>query len=554
MTRTLGRMLLLSAVAVVMLHGRCGAAPAPPAAGEESSMGRILEFQKKLNERITYELFVEITVDKALDELLTRQGIPWSVNTDAFQAAMQPDDLIKKTKIDKIDKMEGATRATVLKKLLGKIANDGGKGTPTYIIRRDSVEITTVGARVSETEGRREAPSDDAGLPVLPPLVYAAFIDVPLKDVLKELAHTTETAILLDARAAAADKTKVTAELPGVPLEAAMQLLTDMAGLKFVRVANVYYVTSPENADRLQQEEGRRQPTAAALLTPPRAAEQVAKRSPVDRKDGDSAAQTLVRPLLALTTVAPAPAPPPPTPAEQSSMGRILEFQKKLNERIDYELLVQTTLDKALNELLTQNGVPWTDNVAAFMAAQQDKNVIKKTEIAAIDKMTGVTRATVLKKLLAYIPNTDDSPGATYILRPDSVEITTRPAVRQAFYAGRHETHLPPLAYGAFKETPLREALAELARTAEYSVVLDPKAAEEGKSKVTAEFLGVPADTAVQTLADMAGLNLVRLESVYYVTTAANARLLRKEITRRRLEMEKILMGDQDPLDLPVIP
>ena len=123
------------------------------------------------------------------------------------------------------------------------------------------------------------------------------------------------------------------------------------------------------------------------------------------------------------------------------------------------------------------------------------------------------------------------------------------------FYAGRYETHLPPLAYGSFKETTLREALAELARTTERSVVLDPRSAEEAKSKVTAEFLGVPADTAVQVLADMAGLKLVRLESVYYVTSPANAQVLRKEINRRRLELKKILGdGDQDPLNLPVIP
>ena len=56
---------------------------------------------------------------------------------------------------------------------------------------------------------------------------------------------------------------------------------------------------------------------------------------------------------------------------------------------------------------------------------------------------------------------------------------------------------------------------------------------------MTAEFLGVPADTAVQVLADMAGLKLVRMESVYYVTSPANARLLRKEINKRRVEEEK---------------
>jgi hypothetical protein len=264
MTRTLGRMLLLSAVAVVMLDGRCGAAaPAPPAVQEESSMGRILEFQQKLNERIDYELLVQSTLDKALDQLLTRQGIPYEVNTSAFVAAQQDRDVVKKTEIEKIDKMEGVTRATVLKKLLAIIVNDGGKYTPTYILRRDHVEITNVGAVINETRALRSFPfdplDDDAGASFSPPvLAYAAFDDTPLQDALKRLARTTESTIVLDPRSLADGKTKVTAELAGVPVDAAVQLLADMANLKLVRVANVYYVTSPKNAEVFRKEENMR--------------------------------------------------------------------------------------------------------------------------------------------------------------------------------------------------------------------------------------------------------------------------------------------------------
>ena len=97
MIRTVGRMLLVSAVAVVMLHGRAGAAAsAPLAAAEESSMGRILEFQKKLHERIDYELLVRTTLDKALHELLTQNGIPWTVNVNAFVAAQVEEALLRK--------------------------------------------------------------------------------------------------------------------------------------------------------------------------------------------------------------------------------------------------------------------------------------------------------------------------------------------------------------------------------------------------------------------------------------------------------------------------
>jgi hypothetical protein len=40
----------------------------------------------------------------------------------------------------------------------------------------------------------------------------------------------------------------ITAWLPNVPLETAVHLLADMGGLSVVRMDNVFYVTTPENA------------------------------------------------------------------------------------------------------------------------------------------------------------------------------------------------------------------------------------------------------------------------------------------------------------------
>ncbi len=98
---------------------------------------------------------MQTTLDQALNELLTRQGIPWTVNEAAFVAAQQDKDVVQKTQIDKIDEMNDVTRATVLKRLLAKIPSDGGKGTPTYLIRPDSIEITTTDAAVKDKVVRR---------------------------------------------------------------------------------------------------------------------------------------------------------------------------------------------------------------------------------------------------------------------------------------------------------------------------------------------------------------------------------------------------------------
>ncbi len=240
---------------------------------------------------------------------------------------------------------------------------------------------------------------------------------------------------------------------------------------------------------------------------------------------------------------------------EVDSLGRIPEFQKLLNTTISYELPIDATLDKALDDLLKQNKIPYVVNDAAFDAAfgPDNRDVVNRTPVEKIDKLSGLTRASILKKLLGKIPNDGGKTSPTYILRPDHLEITTRDAMMREFYPGRYDSHLPSLAYAVFKQTPLPEALAELARTTESTVVLDPKSVETIKAKVTAELLGVPADTAVQVLADMAGLKLVRLENVYYVTTPENAELLRKEATKRRLELDKAA-GDSDPTNLPVIP
>ncbi len=92
---------------------------------------------------------------------------------------------------------------------------------------------------------------------------------------------------------------------------------------------------------------------------------------------------------------------------------------------MDYQLPLLITLDKALDNLLTQQGIPWTVDQAAFVAAQQNKDVVRTTGVSITDKMVGVSRETVLKLLLAKIPSAGGPGQATYLIRPGSVEITT---------------------------------------------------------------------------------------------------------------------------------
>jgi RNA polymerase sigma factor (sigma-70 family) len=77
--------------------------------------------------------------------------------------------------------------------------------------------------------------------------------DKPLAEVLKELRTLTGANVVLDARAKDKGKERVSATFDDVRLFTALTIVADMAGLKPAYTGNVYYVTTPENADRMQK-------------------------------------------------------------------------------------------------------------------------------------------------------------------------------------------------------------------------------------------------------------------------------------------------------------
>jgi hypothetical protein len=73
------------------------------------------------------------------------------------------------------------------------------------------------------------------------------------------------------------------------------------------------------------------------------------------------------------------------------------------------------------------------------------------------------------------------------------------------------------------EQRPLEQALKTLATRTGFTVVLDVRAGEKGKTPVTAAFKNVPLDTAVRLLADMADLRSVLIDNTLYVTSPENA-------------------------------
>ena len=88
--------------------------------------------------------------------------------------------------------------------------------------------------------------------------VHVAAEGVPLKDLLQRLARETGANVVLDQRLTKEGQATPTAKLDDVPLETAVEVLADQAGLKSVCLTNVLYVTTEARAEKLHR------PAAAA--------------------------------------------------------------------------------------------------------------------------------------------------------------------------------------------------------------------------------------------------------------------------------------------------
>lgn len=114
----------------------------------------------------------------------------------------------------------------------------------TYVILGDSVMITT---------------EDMAHHRQMQQRVSVDVKDVPLSGALKKLADETAANLLIDPRLAKDAEKAVSLQLDDVSLETAVRLLTEIGGLKSVRVGNVLFVTSEERATKIRKEQPQQQ-------------------------------------------------------------------------------------------------------------------------------------------------------------------------------------------------------------------------------------------------------------------------------------------------------
>jgi hypothetical protein len=177
--------------------------------------------------------------DTNLGVALERIGRDYKVTIDVNEQAFRDEQ------IDRVlDKPVGgtipATTASldrVLRKVLARVKSHPGA---VYLVRADRIEVTTGQYQHSEVWGRYSGP--------FLPLVHADFEARPLAEALREMATQSGYSIVVDARAADMAKSPVTASFTNLPLDTAVRVLADMAGLKSALNNNALYVSTEERA------------------------------------------------------------------------------------------------------------------------------------------------------------------------------------------------------------------------------------------------------------------------------------------------------------------
>jgi hypothetical protein len=224
-----------------------------------------------------------------------------------------------------------------------------------------------------------------------------------------------------------------------------------------------------------------------------------------------------------------------PTPPQPSSMA------DKANQRANFNGIedARATLSDALDQLSKMYAVTFDYNDQAFEMDQLKD--VRRTPIAdptPIPAMKNVRLSRLLGTILRRVPAPS---GATYTVRDDHIEITTTTFQRVEIW-GTYQGPFLPLVNTRLDKCPLEDAVRQLGDQAQFTVLVDRRAADKAKTPVSARFLNTPLDTALRLLTDMADLQTVHLDNVLYVTTKENAADL-----ETRLEKERGPEDDQAP-------
>lgn len=211
-------------------------------------------------------------------------------------------------------------------------------------------------------------------------------------------------------------------------------------------------------------------------------------------------------------------------PAKSDPLPALLE---KLREPIDiHNAEGQISLRDLADFTSSRLGVPvkFSPEVATNL---DDANAIFKTSPGKVS---------MRKTLTATLAQQD----FTFLVRRDHLEIVT-------IETAARETRCPmedrpptsrlkqPLITAVIKETPLNEAMAEIAEEYDLTIVVGPHAGDAKASFVNARLLNVPLEKALDLLTMQAGLRAERRGNAFYITSADHS----NDLFNEKIEREK---------------
>jgi type II secretory pathway component GspD/PulD (secretin) len=203
---------------------------------------RARQWREKLDQPVTMECEPNTLLREALSFVADRYGMTILVDTDAFKVDQnQPDIESQPVRLPKVVQVK---ILTALRAILQQINGD------FYV--KDNV--LTVVPRTYIQAGR-----------VLKHPVDVSFNKRPLAEALTELSELSGLSVVLDPRGQADGNFAVTADFRNVPVQDAVRVVADMAGMKSVVMDNLLYVTSSKNAERLEKEKAERRKRALAI-------------------------------------------------------------------------------------------------------------------------------------------------------------------------------------------------------------------------------------------------------------------------------------------------
>jgi hypothetical protein len=167
-------------------------------------------------------------------------------------------------------------------------------------------------------------------------------------------------------------------------------------------------------------------------------------------------------------------------------------------------------------------------DVADFQRADPTFDPERK-QIRIDSKLTNVRLETVLAMICDQMEE-----KTTFFVRRDCIEIVPRWKAWDELGLERTENQmLPRLIHRIFTKVPLEQALQQIAERYNQNIVIAPQAEAKKSTVITARLVNAPVDVAVETLANLADLKLVRKQNVLYVTTNDQAAELKVEQNKR---------------------